>query len=312
MAATEAGSARILAPPGASSGLTGNTQATDWHGLVIRTMRPDHAEAALHLSEEAGWNQTIADWRFMLGQGHAVGVWEPDCGWVASSLTLPLGPDLSWISMVLVTRRQRRRGFGTKLLQRCIDSVREKGAVPGLDATEIGRPVYLPLGFEDVYTISRWRLDGPISSETPPAGTAIRPMGPDDLDPVIAFDAQHTHMQRGATLHYLLGLVPNHACLAEANGKLVGYALGRPGRTATQIGPVIADNATVALALSARMTALGGSAILDVPDAHRDLADWLRGHGAIRERGYTRMTLGRFPGLEDVGSIYALAGPELS
>ena len=296
MDATEAGSAR----------------AGDVDGLVLRAMGPEDAEAALHLSEEAGWNQTAVDWRFMLGRGHAIGVWEPDRGWVASSLTLPLGPDLFWISMVLVTRRQRRRGLGTLLLERCIDRVREAGAVPGLDATELGRPVYRPLGFEDAFAISRWRLDRPATPVPLSAGVTIRAMRPDDLDAVIAFDAQRACMQRSEILRYLFGLVPYHACLAETDGRCVGYAMGRPGRRAAQIGPVVAADPAIALALMSRMTALGASVILDVPDAHDTLSGWLRDNGAIRERGFTRMTLGTCPGLADARCLYALAGPELS
>ena len=62
--------------------------------------------------------------------------------------------------MVLVTKDRRRGGVGTGLLKRCIEEVRAAGAVAGLDATEQGRPIYLPLGFHDLYKISRWHLDG--------------------------------------------------------------------------------------------------------------------------------------------------------
>ncbi len=43
-------------------------------GLVLRAMRPEDAEAALALSQEAGWNQTVEDWRFMLGRGRGLGL----------------------------------------------------------------------------------------------------------------------------------------------------------------------------------------------------------------------------------------------
>jgi GNAT superfamily N-acetyltransferase len=66
-------------------------------------------------------------------------------------LVLPLGDKLAWISMVLVTKARRRGGVGTGLLKRCIAEVQRSGAVAGLDATEQGRPIYLPLGFRDLY-----------------------------------------------------------------------------------------------------------------------------------------------------------------
>jgi GNAT superfamily N-acetyltransferase len=281
-------------------------------GLLLRAMRPEDAEAALALSDEAGWNQTVEDWRFMLGQGPAIGLLEPGGSWIGSSLVLPRGPAVSWISMVLVGRRHRGKGLGTMLLDRCIEAVQASGAVPGLDATELGRPVYLPKGFCDLYPISRWRLDAQPLAPRAPDGCTIRRLTETDLGRAIAFDEPRTRMERGASLRYLLGRAPDHAWFAEIGGELVGFALGRPGRKSAQIGPVVADRVDVALALIGRMTALGEPVILDVPDVHRPVADWLQREGAVRVRGFVRMTLGEAPGLNDPRSIFALAGPELS
>ena len=66
-------------------------------------------------SIEAGWNQNLADWRFMFpGAGRGLRLRRPDGRWRASSLILPLGQRLAWISMVLVTRERRRSGLGTR------------------------------------------------------------------------------------------------------------------------------------------------------------------------------------------------------
>lgn len=286
----------------------GATEAATMARPLVRPMQPADAEAAFALSEEAGWNQTAEDWRFMLGDGRALGVYEPGRGWVASSLIVPLGPGLSWISMVLVARDRRRRGFGTMLLERCIAAVRADEAVPGLDATELGRPVYLPLGFEDLYPISRWVLEAPLSPRAVPDCT-IRPLAALDMRAIAAFDEARSRMHRGHVLEYLRDRAP--AVVAERGGTVVGYAMGRPGRTAAQIGPVVAETAEIACALVARMGEHGGRTLIDVPDAHAALTDFVRQHGATRERGYTRMTLGRFPGLDEPGKVYALAGPEL-
>ncbi|HEX2555046.1 MAG TPA: GNAT family N-acetyltransferase [Microvirga sp.] len=281
-------------------------------GLTLGAMRPGDAEAASALSEEAGWNQTAADWRFMLERGEGLGLREPGGAWAASSLVLPQGPQVSWISMVLVARRHRRKGYGTMLLRCCIERVQAAGAVPGLDATELGRPVYLPQGFRDLYALSRWRLDAAPPQEALPPGCIIRPMVEDDLGRIAAFDAERTRTEREATLRHLFSQVGEHACLAESRGGLVGYALGRPGRKSAQVGPVVADDPAVAVALLGRMARLGPPVILDVPDAHAAVTAWLQRHGAVRERGFVRMTLGTVPGLDDPRAIFALAGPELS
>src|SRR5690349_6357186 len=132
-----------------------STEAPD-----ITPIDAGQSEAVWPLSIEAGWNQNVTDWRFMLRAGRGFGLRGADGRWEASSVVLPLGDELAWISMVLVTQARRRGGVGTGLLKRCIAEVQASGAVAGLDATEQGRPIYLPLGFRDLYKISRWHFDG--------------------------------------------------------------------------------------------------------------------------------------------------------
>jgi GNAT superfamily N-acetyltransferase len=164
MAASDAPSADAEAPP-------------------ILRLQPDDSEAVSPLSVEAGWNQVAADWRLMIASGSAFGIQDAAGRWIASALALPLGPQVSWISMVLVTKPERRQGHGTRLLERCIAAIEATGGAMGLDATELGRPVYLPLGFRDLYTISRWSVPTVAAmGVAPPPGILIWPAGPDDLE----------------------------------------------------------------------------------------------------------------------------------
>jgi GNAT superfamily N-acetyltransferase len=262
------------------------------------------SEAVWPLSIEAGWNQNLADWRFMLGAGRGFGL-RTDGTWEASSLVLPLGDKLAWISMVLVTKARRRGGVGTGLLKRCIAEVQANGAVAGLDATEQGRPIYLPLGFRDLYKISRWHFDG--AKEIPPAST-VRPMTAADLPAVLAYDRIRSGMERSQLLTHLATRQPAMAFIADSGG----FVLGREGRTAYSIGPVIADDEATGLALVAKAaSSVPGPFIIDVPDAHADIRRWLERQGGVSPRGYVRMTLGVAPGLDDPGHVFALAGPEL-
>ena len=282
--------------------------------FAVSAIDPEQAEAVWPLSIEAGWNQNAADWRFMLAAGRGFGCTGADGRWRASSLVLPLGQRLAWISMVLVTRDLRRGGVGSGLLKRCIEEVRSAGAVAGLDATEQGRPIYLPLGFHDLYKISRWHLDrAPTTSVPPPHGIVLRPLVLADLPRLATYDRPLSGMERPTILAHLATRQPRLAAVAEtASGKLSGFVLGRGGRIATSLGPVVADSEKIALALIARAT---GSApppfIIDVPDAHREIRAWLEAQGAVTPRGYVRMTLGEAKGLGDPSHVFALAGPEL-
>jgi hypothetical protein len=120
-------------------------------------------------------------------------------------------------------------------------------------------------------------------------------------------------MERAPVLAYLLGQAPGQAFVAESGKRIAGYVLGRPGRTAFQVGPVMADREEVARALaSLALSRLAGPVLLDVPDAHADLRAWLDRTGAVRQRGFMRMMLGKPPpGLGCPAAVFALAGPEL-
>lgn len=282
--------------------------------LDVRPIDAAHSDAVWPLSIEAGWNQNVADWRFMLGAGRGFGCVGPDGRWQASSLVLPLGRKLAWISMVLVTRERRRGGVGTGLLRHCIEEVQSAGAVAGLDATELGRPIYLPLGFRDLYDISRWHFDAPADTlMAPPAGVSLRPLTAADLPRLALYDRPLTGMERPAILAHLALRQPGRAWIAEDSAKrIVGFVLGREGRVATSLGPVVADNEAVAVALIARAAASGaGPFLMDVPVAHRAVRSWLEAQGATTPRGYVRMTLGQAKGLDDPTHVFALAGPEL-
>jgi GNAT superfamily N-acetyltransferase len=282
-------------------------------GLVERVLAPEHAESLVALSAEAGWNQVAADWRFMLEAGRGVGMADAAGTWVASALTLPLGPKLAWISMVLTTKAWRGRGIGTRLLRRCVDNVRAAGAVPGLDATELGRPIYLPLGFGDVFTLKRWHLGGTPAAVPSVPGLTIRRMGAKDIPVVTVFDVARTGMERGAILEHLQARAPYLAFIAERDDAVVGYVLGREGRIAHHIGPIVAESEAIALALAAQAAnAASPPFIIDLLDRHAAIRGWLETSGATAPRGFTRMTIGAVPGLDRTERLFALAGPELA
>jgi len=283
--------------------------------LAIERLEPHHAEAVAPLSVEAGWNQIAADWRLMIGEGRAFGIRAPSGQWIATALVLPLGAAISWISMVLVTAPARRQGLGTRLLGRCLAEIEESGVAAGLDATEFGRPVYLPLGFRDVYALSRWRLEpGSRSAAAAPAGIRVRRASPDDMPRILACDTARTGFGRQAILADLLSRAPSVAHVAErADGGLAGYALGRDGHAALHVGPIVADDEGVALALLASAAAATEQRIiLDVPDRHQRIRQWLQAHGGIAPRSFMRMLRGSFPPAEDAARVFALAGPELA
>jgi hypothetical protein len=109
-------------------------------------------------------------------------------------------------------------------------------------------------------------------------------------------------------LTHLAARQPAMAFVADSGG----FVLGREGRTAYSIGPVVADDEATGLALIAKAaSSVPGPFIIDVPDAHADIRRWLERQGAVSPRSYVRVTLGAAPRLDDPSRVFALAGPEL-
>ena len=281
----------------------------------ILQLLPADADGISPLSVEAGWNQVAADWRLMIASGSAFGIKDGAGRWIASALTLPLGSQVSWISMVLVTKSERRRGHGTQLLRRCIDALEATGRATGLDATELGRPVYLPLGFRDAYAISRWSTRSAIDTTiAAPPGLTIRPARAHDLERIVDFDGQCSGLERRAILANLHARAPWLAHVAErADGSLAGYGLGRDGHRAPHVGPVVAETQAIGLALASRaLASVRSPATLDVPDQQGEIKRWLQSQGCSVQRGFMRMLRGAAPAVEDGSRVMAIAGPELA
>jgi hypothetical protein len=247
---------------------------------------------------------------------------DSDGSLAATAATLPFAPDFGWISMVLVRQSHRRRGLATALIAHCIAQLRQQGLVPMLDATPAGRAVYLHQGFVDGWSITRWRRANgneaagiAAAGVTPQAGTgiAVRPLVDSDWPWIARLDLQAFGAARVPLLRSLAGRSRDFACVAERHGQPCGFLLGRGGRTATQIGPVVASYPTCTSALvDHALTRLPGPVLIDTLDQHVDLAAQLRSAGFTIERGYTRMALASPQGFGDAGQMMAIAGPELA
>ena len=279
--------------------------------LAERPLAAGDLAGAQALVAEAGWNQNAADWRIFLELGSAIAVEGGEGRLAATAATLPYPSGFGWISMVLVAQAFRRRGIATRLLARCIESLRAAGMVPVLDATPAGREVYKPLGFLDGWPIQRWRRSGDVPA-APAAPRGVRAMREDDWPSVLGLDAEAFGCDRAPLLSRLKKRCESFSCVAEQGGRLRGFLLGREGRIATQLGPIVAADADAATALAAWAAArVPSPVIVDALERHEPFARWLAANGFAKERPYTRMALGRDTLFGDPGRTLAIAGPEL-
>jgi GNAT superfamily N-acetyltransferase len=277
--------------------------------LTERALTGDDVAAGLLLSTEAHWNQVAADWRIMLEAGTGFGWIEPGGRLVASALTLPFDGPFGWISMVLVTAAYRRKGLATRLMQRCLDHLAANERIPVLDATPAGRTVYLGLGFTDLWGLARWTGHGPVAEQ---GACSVREIEARDWPQILALDLRCFGGGRARLLRDLAARQPKTALVIPREGAVRGFALGREGRVAGQIGPIVAEDESAACALlAAALARHEGEVFVDVPDRWRGMRGMLTERGFRIQRPYTRMRLGAGSGWGDPALMFAVAGPEL-
>ena len=282
--------------------------------LRIRALTLADVPAAQRLREQAGWNQSDADWARLLA-------WEPKGCWlaeldgrvVASTTVTTYGTRIAWIGMVLVDEAWRGRGIGRRMLGHAEAALDARGiATVALDATPAGIPLYERLGYRARHGLERWR--GLVDVVSGPSVTPeIRPMTAADLAAVAAYDARAFGTDRARILAALFDGDPAGCVVAERDGTVRGYALSRTGARARHLGPLVADDLDTAgrLARAALLHHRGTEALMDVVTTNEAAVALAGRLGLAPVRPFTRMTRGEAPPEPDLHRLYTSAGPEI-
>jgi GNAT superfamily N-acetyltransferase len=253
----------------------------------VRPLRSQDLPDALRLSTQAGWNQVASDWVRILDlapEGCLAG-WL-DGTLVATATVASFAKTAQWIGMVLVDESLRGRGFGSTMFTRIIELGRSFGGdAVGLDATHLGRPVYLKQGFVDVAPIDRW--SGVLRSLGPADGLEL--VDRSTFDGVVALDRAACGADRSEFLLHLM----NEPDVVGVTAPGSGFGFLRPGRTRAHVGPLVASDDDVCSRLLSRLGTLSeGSPVLLDSLRTPPTSALLERHGLEVARQLTRMTLG--------------------
>lgn len=303
---------------------------------LFRALRAADVPAAQALRELAHWNQTDQDWLNLLAsepQGcFAAEVAGQVIGTVTTTRFLPGSGagSCGWIGMLLVDPGFRGRGIGSTLLARAIGYLRGCGVeTVKLDATPMGRAVYLKHGFRDEYGLERW-AGRPIADWGLPignCGSSTRTMDHaaqptrspqskirnEDLPAVVAYDAAAFGADRRSIVQAWFQSWPERALAVWEGSRLAGYALARRGARYQQAGPIVCNTPEAGQALLAGMFGLlaGQEVIIDILSENAWVRELLQRAGLVQQRTLTRMCQGPNAKPGQPQRIVALAGPEV-
>ena len=253
---------------------------------VVTKLEPRDVKGALRLSTQAGWNQVEADWlRLMKLWPNACFALRDDEGAVIATSTLASYGMVGWVGMVLVDESLRGRGLGGAAFGAALAAGASLECV-GLDATDLGKPVYARHGFAPQGAINRWGGTAPR-----PCQNCARPALESDWPEIEGL----AHIAAGVDRSALLRAMSSEAgaCLRviDSPGALEGFGLSRPGRVAGHVGPVVARSPEVAMELVESLCAQRHF-FIDVPEVpeHEEFARMLTSRGFSVLRRLTRMS----------------------
>jgi ribosomal protein S18 acetylase RimI-like enzyme len=277
--------------------------------INYRAMKHEDIPDGLKLCRKAKWNQLESDWQLFLQQSPKscmVATFQDRI--VGTVTTIRHGHSFSWIGMVLVDPDFRRQGIGQQLLQNALQLLKSEETVK-LDATPEGREVYLKLNFADEYPLCRMNR---IAAQDLFYPTTARAIKKEDLPLLSEFDSKIFGANRSALLYWMWENAPEFAFLIEDGEEIKGYVMGRHGHDFIHIGPIIAQNFSIAkeLVIAALSKCAGRPVILDVLHFESECIVWLEEIGFTEQRNFIRMFRGtnRFPGLLE--NQFAIIGPE--
>jgi GNAT superfamily N-acetyltransferase len=281
--------------------------------IGIRIMSGRDVSAGMRLKEQAGWNQTEADWQRCL-ELQPDGCFVAECDRIAvGTATTCIFGSIAWVAMVLVDVSVRGRGIGRALLEHALGFLEGRDVRSiRLDATPLGRPLYQKLGFVNEYALARY--DGIAhASQIPVVGRdqpCLSPVQPEDLDSLCRFDRDITSTDRSKLLGRLFDEQTGDWRMAVADGKVAGFVAGRPGSLARHIGPCLATAGAGAQLLNDALVRHRGQRVfVDVPVNHTAANAVVRTAGLEPQRTLYRMCRG--PRLREIPErIWAAFGPE--
>jgi GNAT superfamily N-acetyltransferase len=213
--------------------------------LHIRPLTEADVVAALRLSTQAGWNQLETDWLRLLRlfPGQCLGGCL-DGQLIATATLATYGQRLGWVGMILVDAAHRRRGYGAQMLDAILALADRLGiATTGLDATDLGQPLYRKRGFLPACPINRWVGSG--KAGLGPASDCATLVDTDWPD-IFSLDQAMTGLDRSHLLRAIASAPGVLSRVVREHGQLAGFACIRPGRIAAHIGPLVARSSHAA------------------------------------------------------------------
>ncbi|MCA1490397.1 GNAT family N-acetyltransferase [Ensifer sp. NBAIM29] len=239
--------------------------------IDLITFSPEHLDAAVGLSRQAGWPHRPEDWQMVLALSEGIVALEDD-RIVGTVLVTSYKEDCATINMVIVDEAMRGRGLGRRLMDAAL---RIAGNRPlRLVATAEGLPLYEKVGFRETGRVLQQQ--GVVGEMAAPAG--VEPANASDVAAIADLDRGAFGADRGDLIASIEAV--GEFAVIRRDGRVCGFAALRPFGRGEVIGPVVAADLNDAKALIAHFIARRPGRFLRIDTiADTGLGPWLAEQG---------------------------------
>ncbi len=298
--------------------------------LTIREMTRGEANRLVDWAANEGWNPGLCDGElFWAAEPDAFIAAEIDGELIGGGTIASYGGHFGFMGFFIVRPDWRGQGLGDRLWQNRRERLLSRlkpGAAIGMDGVFTMQDYYAKGGFVFAHRHLRYQFTIPTDWPDPvcdasacavdavPAhkGLTLLPLGQVPFAHVAAYDAACFPAPREAFLRRWIAQDGGLALGCLKDGELAGFGVIRPCREGFKIGPLFADDDTVADTLFTALAAHGrdGLVTLDVPETHPGAMALVKRHGLGEVFGCARMYLGTPPRLDEK-RIFAITTFEL-
>ncbi|WP_406420734.1 GNAT family N-acetyltransferase [Streptomyces sp. NBC_00873] len=228
---------------------------------------------------------------------------------VSSVSVIRYGSGFGFLGFYLTRPELRGRGYGIQVWHAGMN--RLAGRNVGLDGVVAQQSNYRESGFRPAWTNMRW-VGLPPTDITAPPGVSLVDARSLPFDRLAAFDRRYFPAERDSFLAPWIAAPMRTALAAVADGEVQGFAVLRPCRTSSRIGPLHATSPEVAAALVSALSATDPETeiAVDVPDINPTAVRLAEQLGLTPSFETARMYTGPTPDVDHTG-LFGITSLEL-
>ena len=231
--------------------------------------------------EPPGWGDLVPRFQYFINRVFCTPLKLVDGGKMVAIGTTIMHGDSAWLASIIVHPDHRNNGYGQMITKKLVESIdRKKYSTIYLDATDLGYPVYVKIGFELEANYAHLKKEGNVTGLQLP-GSVIS-YSKEYLKQLLRLDSDLSCENRSNTLMENLST----AMIYINNGRLEGFYLPSLGN-----GLILADNDVAGISLA--KCRLNNNYYSILPEKNKACIAFLQEQGLIQFRFSRRMFIGK-------------------